>query len=185
MVADALVYHPAVAHYLRYVATTVGRDKVLRTIQYFSRFYAWYLYRTNNPQSAIDPWSKLKVQFSLTRKVLRIGKFVEHLRAASEIYDASGKSASGDNISQYLQLLRQVGYGGYMFFDMLTVPDALGVKKYEGAKRLQTNAYRFWLTGLLASALAGVYTNYKLRQRAVALDKKDAEGKVENVKIAR
>lgn len=185
MVADALVYHPAVTHYLRYVATTVGRDKVLRTIQYFSRFYAWYLYRTNNPQRLIEPWSKLKVQFSLTRKVLRVGKFVEHLRAASEIYDASIKAGKGDKVTQYLQLLRQLGYGGYMFFDMLTVPDALGVKKFESAKRLQTSAYRFWFTGLMASAIAGIYTNYKLRERAGALDEKDAEGKVEGVKIQR
>ena len=88
-------------------------------------------------------------------------------------------------MTQYLQLLRQIGYGGYLFFDMLTVPDALGVKKYESAKRLQASAYRFWLTGLTASAFAGIYTNYKLRERAVALDEKDAEGKVEGVKIAR
>lgn len=185
MVADGLVYHPAVTHYLRYVATTVGRDKVLRTIQYFSRFYAWYLYRTNNPEKAIQPWSTLKTQFGVTRKILRVGKFVEHLRAASEIYDASMKAGNSDKIAQYLQLLRQLGYGGYMFFDMLTLPDTLGVKKYESAKRLQANAYRFWLTGLLASAVAGLYSNYKLRERAVALNEKDAEGKVEGVKIAR
>ena len=72
-----------------------------------------------------------------------------------------------------------------MFFDMLTVPEALGIKKYEGAKRLQASAYRFWLTGLLASAMAGLYSTYKLRERTKAIDEKDAEGKVEGVKIAR
>ena len=163
----------------------MGRDKVLRTIQYFSRFNAWYLYRTNNPQRLIDPWTKLKNQLGLTRKILRVGKFVEHMRAASEIYDASIKSGNGDKITQYLQLLRQVGYGGYLLFDTMTVLDAMGVKKYEGAKRVQVTAYRFWFTGLLASAIAGVYANYKLRERAQSVDEKDAEGKVEGVKIAR
>merc|ERR1712225_202097 len=100
MVADSLIYHPSVAHYLKYVATTVGRDKLLRTIQYFARFYAWYLYRTNNPTSAIQPWVTLKNQFSLTRKILRVGKFVEHLRAGSEIYDAAMKSSNGDKVTQ-------------------------------------------------------------------------------------
>ncbi|ETN39563.1 uncharacterized protein HMPREF1541_05789 [Cyphellophora europaea CBS 101466] len=185
MVADALVYHPAVAHYLRYVATTVGRDKVLRTIQYFSRFYAWYLYRTNNPERLIQPWATVKTQFALTRKILRIGKFVEHLRAASEIYDASIKANSGDKVTQYLQLLRQVGYTGYMFFDMLTVPDALGVKKYESAKRLQATAYRMWLFGLISSASAGLYAHYKLQARVKATDEKDAEGKVERLTLAK
>lgn len=185
MVADALVYHPAVTHYLRYVATTVGRDKVLRTIQYFARFYAWYLYRTNNPTSAIQPWTVLKTQFGLTRKILRAGKFVEHIRAGSEIYDAAIKSSNGDKITQYLQVLRQIGYAGYLFFDLVTLPDALGVKKDPRAKNIQATAYRFWFTGLTASALAGVYNTYRLRERSKAVNEKDAESKVEKVKIAR
>ncbi|OQV09801.1 hypothetical protein CLAIMM_13885 [Cladophialophora immunda] len=161
MVADALVYHPAVTHYLRYVATTVGRDKVLRTIQYFSRFYAWYLYRTNNPTSAIQPWTAVKNQFGLTRKILRVGKFVEHIHPEADCY------------------------AGYMFFDMMTLLDAMGVKKDPRAKSIQATAYRFWFTGLVASALAGVYNTYKLRERARTVDEKDAEAKVEKVKIAR
>ncbi|KPI39213.1 Peroxisomal membrane protein PMP27 [Cyphellophora attinorum] len=185
MVADALVYHPAVSHYLRYVATTIGRDKVLRTIQYFSRFYAWYLYRTNNPERLIQPWATLKVQFALVRKVLRAGKFVEHVRAGSELYDAASKTRSGDQITAYLQILRQVGYAGYLFFDMLTLPDALGVKKYTSAKRLQATAYRMWLLGLAASASAGVYTHYKLQARLKGISVKDPEGRVERLNVAK
>ncbi|RMD43377.1 hypothetical protein DV735_g1693, partial [Chaetothyriales sp. CBS 134920] len=184
MVADTLVYHPVVSHYLRYVATTVGRDKVLRTIQYFSRFYAWYLYRTNEPSSAIEPWSKVKAQLGVTRKILRVGKWVEHVRAAAEIYDASQKSNNGDKIAQYLQLARQAGYAGYLFFDALTVPDAIGFRKSESTKQLQARAFRFWFAGLLASALAGVYATYRLQTKAKALNEKDAESKVEGVKIA-
>lgn len=163
----------------------MGRDKILRTIQYFSRFYAWYLYRTNNPTSAILPWATLKTQFGLTRKIMRIGKFVEHLRAGSELYDAAVKSGNGDKVAQYLQILRQIGYAGYMTFDMMTVLDTMGVKKDPRAKSIQTTAYRFWLTGLVASALAGIYNTYKLRERTMAVDEKDAEAKVEKVKIAR
>lgn len=154
-------------------------------MQYFSRFYAWYLYRTNNPTSAIQPWNAIKAQFGLTRKIMRIGKFVEHFRAASELYDAAMKSGSGDKIVQYLQILRQLGYGGYMFADMLTVVDAMGVKKYESAKRLQATAYRCWLFGLVTSALAGIYANYKLSVRVKEINEKDAEGKLEKAKIAK
>merc|ERR1711964_318622 len=67
MVADSLIYHPSVAHYLKYVATTVGRDKLLRTIQYFSRFYAWYLYRTNGTPGEIAPFDAIKKQFGPTQ----------------------------------------------------------------------------------------------------------------------
>ncbi|KAG9979247.1 hypothetical protein KCU78_g15947, partial [Aureobasidium melanogenum] len=60
MVADALIYHPTVAHYNKFVATTVGRDKALRLVQYLSRFLAWYTLRTNSPQATVVQWAKLK-----------------------------------------------------------------------------------------------------------------------------
>ena len=116
---------------------------------------------------------------------MRAGKFVEHIRAGSEIYDAAVKSSNGDKMTQYLQVLRQIGYAGYLFFDMMTLLDALGVKKDPNAKKIQATAYRFWFTGLAASALAGVYNTYRLRERSKVVDEKDAEAKVEKVKIAR
>lgn len=173
---DSFAYH---------IPCSVGRDKVLRTIQYFARFYAWYLYRTNNPTSAIQPWTVAKTQLGLTRKILRVGKFVEHIRLGSELYDAAIKSGNGDKVTQYLQIVRQIGYAGYLLFDTLTVPDAMGVKKDPRAKNLQAIAYRFWFSGLAASALAGIYNKYKLRQRSYAVNEKDAEAKVESVSIAR
>jgi peroxin-11B len=165
----------------------VGRDKLLRTVQYFSRFYAWYLYRTNNLPTTIAPYAVIKTQFGLTRKIMRIGKFVEHFKAASELYDASGKvRANGsDQILQYLAVLRQLGYAFYMSFDMLTVLDAAGIKKSAAAKRLQAQAYRAWLFGLVASAISGLYSNYMLMQRAKAIKEKDGEGKLEAKKIER
>jgi peroxin-11B len=166
---------------------TVGRDKILRTLQYFSRFYAWYLYRTNNPPSAIAPFTAIKTHFGLTRKIMRVGKFVEHFKAASELYDASTsiRANGGDQVLQYLQILRQLGYGLYMTFDMLTVLDAAGIKKSARAKNLQQQAYKAWFVGLLASAIAGLYSNYKLMQKAKTIDEKDGEGKVEAKKIER
>jgi peroxin-11B len=169
------------------VLLTVGRDKILRTLQYFSRFYAWYLYRTNNPPAAIAPFTAIKTQFGLTRKIMRVGKFVEHFKAASELYDASAKvrANGGDQVLQYLQILRQLGYGFYLTCDMLTVLDAAGIKKSTSAKNLQQQAYKAWFVGLLASALAGFYSNYQLMQRAKTIDEKDGEGKVEGKKIER
>ncbi|EED23305.1 peroxisomal biogenesis factor (PEX11), putative [Talaromyces stipitatus ATCC 10500] len=183
MVADALVYHPSVAHYLRFVATTLGRDKVLRTIQYFARFYSWYLFRTNNPTSAIAPWDALKKQFGLTRKILRAGKFVEHLKAASVAFD--NKSASTDPVLKNLTVGRQLGYAGYLTLDSITLVDALGFKKFDSAKKLQEYSYRAWLSGLVCSVVAGVYTLYRLQEREKTIDRKEGEGVVEAKKIER
>ncbi|KAB8206770.1 peroxisomal biogenesis factor 11 [Aspergillus parasiticus] len=180
MVADALAYHPTLAHYLRFVATTVGRDKILRTLQYFSRFYAWYLYRTNRPQSSIDPYNAVKKQFGTTRKILRIGKFAEHLKAAAV---AADNKSPIDPVLRYLAVGRQLGYAGYLTLDTITVIDIIGFRKLAAAKRLQDTAYRSWLAGLICSAIASVYSLWRLREKERTLDRTEGEGVVEAKKL--
>jgi len=180
MVADALVYHPAVSHYLKFVATTVGRDKLLRTIQYFARFYAWYLLRTNRPQTAVAPWETLKKQFGMVRKVLRAGKNIEHFRAAAQAAD----SKTMDPVLRYAAVGRQLGYAGYLSLDMATLLDATGVRKTKSAKRFQQEAYRFWAMGIMCSIVAQTYTLYQLNEREAKVDKKEGEGVVESKRIA-
>ncbi|KAL1997539.1 hypothetical protein VTN49DRAFT_70 [Thermomyces lanuginosus] len=183
MVADALVYHPAVAHYLRFIATTLGRDKVLRTLQYFARFYSWYLFRTNKPKSAIAPWDALKKHFALTRKILRAGKFVEHFKAAAVAFDNKAPGVSGDPVLKNLAIGRQLGYAGYLTLDSITLIDSLGFRKFESAKKLQQHAYRAWLAGLVCSFVSGVYTLWRLAEKEKTINRKEGEGVVEAKKI--
>ncbi|KAI8950354.1 peroxisomal biogenesis factor 11 [Xylaria longipes] len=186
MVADALIYHPTVSHYLKFVATTVGRDKALRLLQYFARFYAWYLLRTNATRAEIAPYEGIKKSFGQARKLLRVGKNVEHLKAAAAAFDslAVANKSGGDPVLKYAALGRQLGYAGYLTADMLTVPSTLGIKKWDGATRAGREAYRFWTVGLACSVVAQVYTLYQLRQREAKVDKKEGEGVVEAKKIA-
>ncbi|KAF2837554.1 peroxisomal biogenesis factor 11 [Patellaria atrata CBS 101060] len=184
MVADAVIYHPSVDHYLKYVATTVGRDKLLRTIQYLSRFTAWYLFRTNHLSTSILPFETLKKQLSLTRKLLRLGKSIEHLKAAALASD----SKTLDPVLKTCAVGRQLGYAAYMFWDNLTVPDAAGVWRSERAKRWQKEAYRAWFAGLLCNIVAGVYTLVQLRERERRVGEGkgvEAEGVVEGKKLVR
>ncbi|KAI8631324.1 peroxisomal biogenesis factor 11 [Xylariaceae sp. FL1651] len=191
MVADALIYHPTVSHYLKFVATTAGRDKVLRTLQYFARFYAWYLLRTNGTRAEIAPYEAVKRSFGQARKLLRVGKNVEHLRAAAVAFDsapaaakAGGVGGGGDPVLRYAAVGRQLGYAGYLTADLLTVPDSLGIRKWDGAKRAGREAYRFWVVGLACSVVAQIYTLHKLREREARVDRKEGEGVVESKKIA-
>ncbi|KAL8304493.1 hypothetical protein RB597_004346 [Gaeumannomyces tritici] len=180
MVADALIYHPSVSHYLKFVATTVGRDKLLRTIQYFARFYAWYLLRTNGTPAVVAPWDALKKQFGLVRKVMRVGKNIEHVRAAAAAADAK----AADPVVRYTSIGRQLGYAGYLTFDAATVLDAAGVRRSPRAARLQREAYRFWAMGLLCSVSAQLYALYRLKEREARVDRKEGEGVVEGKRIA-
>jgi len=185
MTIEALAYHPTVAHYLRFVATTAGRDKVLRTLQYFSRFYAWYLFRTNHPQSSIAPFEAIKKQFGLSRKLFRVGKNVEHFKAAAVALDARSATSSPDPVLRYLAVGRQLGYAFYLTFDMVTYLDVSGIRKLSMTKRLQTEALRAWLAGLMCSAISGIYSLWRLKEREKAINKKDGEGVVEGKKIER
>jgi hypothetical protein len=180
MVADALIYHPTVSHYLKFVATTVGRDKVLRTIQYFSRFLAWYLYRTNRPLSAITPFDTTKKQLGTTRKLMRVGKFVEHFRAAAVASDAT----SLDPVIRFTSVGRQLGYAFYMLFDSVNILDATGIKKFSHSTRLLREANRAWFSGLAFSILQSLYALYGLRARsAVVSASSDPEKVVERKKV--
>lgn len=157
-----------------------GRDKLLRTIQYFSRFYAWYLYRTNKPQSAIDPYNAVKKQFGTTRKIMRLGKFLEHLKAAAVAFDNKNPV---DPVLRYLAIGRQLGYASYLTLDAITVIDVVGIRKLPSVKRVQQSAYRSWGTGLAFSVVAGVYTLIRLQAKEKTIDRKEGEGVVEAKKI--
>ena len=85
-------------------------------MQYFARFYAWYLLRTNAPSRSIAPWNALKKQFALVRRALRLGKNVEHFQAATVAADVK----SGDPVLRYCKIGRQLGYAAYLTFDMAT-----------------------------------------------------------------
>jgi len=179
MVADSLVYHPSVAHYLKFIATTVGRDKLLRTLQYFSRFYAWYLFRTNGTPAEIAPFEAIKKQFGLARKLMRVGKNVEHFKAAAIAAD----SKNLDPVVKYCAVGRQLGYAGYLTFDAVTYLDAAGIRKSPATQRLQREAYRCWMIGLIFSAVSGTYSLYQLRLQQSKIDKKDGEGAVATKRI--
>jgi peroxin-11B len=112
-----LPHPPACATLTGYL---VGRDKALRTLQYLSRFLAWYLYRTNHAASSIAPFETTKKQFGLTRKLMRVGKFVEHFKAAAIASDAK----SVDPVLRYTAVGRQLGYAGYLLADNAVVVSA-------------------------------------------------------------
>ncbi|MCJ1304169.1 Peroxisomal membrane protein PMP27 [Hypocenomyce scalaris] len=180
MVADAVIYHPTVAHYLRFVATTVGCDKILRTLQYFSRFYSWYLFRTNATASSIVPFDAIKKQFLLTRKLMRVGKNVEHLKAAAVAADSKG-----DAVLKYCAVGRQLAFAVYFSFDTVDYLHAAGIRKSANAKRVHKEALRFWFVGITFNVVAGLYALWQLRQKEQRIDKKDGEGVVESKKLTK
>lgn len=54
--------------WLKFTATTVGRDKIYRAVQYFSRFLAWYLLRQGSSKETVARFNNLKKTLALSRK---------------------------------------------------------------------------------------------------------------------
>lgn len=65
----------------RFLATTTGREKACRFIQYFCRFYVFYMLRTGSPKEAIQRWDNLKANVSIARKFFRLFKQFEFAQA--------------------------------------------------------------------------------------------------------
>lgn len=85
MSLTTLAHHPLLTQYLRFISTTLGRDKALRTLQYLARFLSWYLLRKGYSTASIAPWNTIKSSFGTARKAMRLGKNAEHFKAASVV----------------------------------------------------------------------------------------------------
>lgn len=53
---------------LKFWSTTVGRDKSARSVQYLSRFLAWYTLSQGAPKETVARWSSIKSNIGLSRK---------------------------------------------------------------------------------------------------------------------
>lgn len=113
---------------------------------------------------------------------MRVGKFVEHFRAAAVASDA----AALDPIIRLTSVGRQLGYALYMLLDSANILDATGIRKSAHGTRLLRSANHAWLSGISFSIAHGVYALYGLqaRSRAVAASA-DPEKVVEEKKLVK
>jgi len=148
-------------------------------VQYFSRFYIWYLVRLNATPAEVAPFEAIKKQFGFIRKGMRLGKWLEHLKAASVAVDAT----SMDPFVRFCTIGRQMGYAGYLTLDNLNFLDAAGIRRSVHAKARGQMAYKSWFAGISFSILCSAYKLLQLRAREAGVDKNSAESAVESKKL--
>lgn len=156
-----VVLHPYITQLLKFWSTTVGRDKSARSVQYLSRFLAYYTKTIGAPQEDVARWASIKSNISLSRKLFRIGRFLENFQAALKALSTT------DRVIRALTVGRQLGYAGYLVLDALQW--AYGAKalrfQKETYETFSKTAQRFWLFGLTCSLLNGLYKSYLLNER--------------------
>ncbi|GAA6062226.1 hypothetical protein JCM10212_006461, partial [Sporobolomyces blumeae] len=176
-VVHQLVLHPAITASLKVGSTTVGRDKLYRAIQYFARFLAFYCLRKGYSNDTVARLSALKSVLGLSRKLMRIGKPLEHAQAAVKALDVQ------DPVIKFTTLGRQLGYAGYLFNDMLVWAHSTKVRPVALSHFavLQRRAARLWFAGIAFSIASSVYKVVGLnkREQLVKRPRGDAEKEVE------
>ena len=90
-----------------YLGTTVGREKLCRFVQYFARFYAFYLYRKGAPKPMIERWSELKQHIGNGRKFFRLLKPIEFVQTAAHSLGAQ------DEILRLTSVVKHLGNALY------------------------------------------------------------------------
>ncbi|KAI0082178.1 peroxisomal biogenesis factor [Panus rudis PR-1116 ss-1] len=164
-IASQVILHPVVSQSLRVGATTLGRDKLYRAVQYFARFLAWYLVsRGYKIQGA--RWNALKSHLALARKLLRLGKPVEHLQAALRALQTPADAGE-----QITTIGRQIAYFGYLTYDAIVWANAVKFFNLSPstAEKVNRTANRFWLAGILFSITHGLLKAGRLANEAKLL----------------
>jgi len=160
-VTQQLILHPLVNDSLKVAATTVGRDKVYRSVQYLARFLAWYYAKQGFSKELVAQMSALKSALGTTRKVMRLGKPMEHFQAAVKAV------AIGDPVLKLAAIVRQLGYAFYLLNDHLVWAHSAKVKIFakDRLARINHNAARFWAIGIASSIFSGLYKLNGIRVR--------------------
>ncbi|KAJ4489393.1 peroxisomal biogenesis factor 11 [Lentinula edodes] len=176
-IASQVVLHPTVSQGLRYGGTTLGRDKAYRAIQYFARFYAWFLLRKGDKEAAAR-WNALKTHLATARKLLRLGKPFEHLQAGLKAALVSGPAGE-----QITTIGKQIAYFAYLSFDALVWVNAVKFYSFstETSNKISKLSNRFWLAGILLSIVNGALKGVRLAKEGRRSKRSKALGSEKDV----
>ncbi|KAJ2655110.1 Peroxisomal membrane protein PMP27 [Coemansia sp. RSA 1200] len=188
LAANTLSNSKAVALYVQYASTLVGRDKACRFGQYLARLLVYVLSRRlatreKAPGAGVGvgaAWvaalSKTQAVLSTTRKVMRSGKFVDFARQFARILTGAASTSSSlqreDEVVRTLGAVHKAGMCVFMLADTLGLAhSALGLVRLRDAPRVARLGQRAWLAALAAQAAAALYQLHNLRLRQADLDR--------------
>lgn len=161
MVCDTLVYHPSLNKLVNYLETTNGREKVLRLLQYLSRFLA--------VQRSSTQFKALQMQFTVVRKFLRFLKPISSFQAACKNYD--NKLNKKDLVMYWSNIIKNLANGLYLTFDQINLLRMLNVvpKTYFTANLVPRWSNWFWLYGILSSLVINFKSIQQNQMKIVAI----------------
>ncbi|KAJ7070913.1 peroxisomal biogenesis factor 11, partial [Mycena amicta] len=162
-----VLLHPTALRSVRVLSTTVGRDKVYRAVQNFARLYAWFLVSRGASKVDVAKWNALKSHLATARKLMRLGKPIEHLQAALRTALAPGPAAE-----QLTAVARQLAYFIYLSLDALAWAHSIKFTTFQPPTKI---ANRAWLAGILLSIVNAAIKTARLAKETKLLRHKQSE----------
>ncbi|KAJ3105285.1 kinesin motor protein cin8 [Phlyctochytrium bullatum] len=145
---------------VKFLSTTVGRDRINRFVQYFARYLAWQLQRNGADKDTIARLAKLQAAVGLTRKVMRTGRQVEFYRTITK------SLAVKDKVTRYTAVGKNLFLSLWLALDTVQWLHTAGVYHFETIKDVGRRAFKFWLIALTFSFIGDLH---KLRINAIRL----------------
>ncbi|KAI9319421.1 peroxisomal biogenesis factor 11 [Dichotomocladium elegans] len=149
----------------RFLGTTVGREKLCRLVQYFARFYAFYLYRQGATKETIQRWADLKQHIGNGRKFFRLLKPIEFVQTS--VHTLTVK----DEVMRLTTIIKHLGNALYYSSEVFVLTTAIGFYRPAGIDRITNFGQRCWFISLFASILSSLYKYRQLNTKAIQLAK--------------
>lgn len=181
---ELLVQHPLYKHLLKFAQSAEGREKILRLLQYLTRFLRYWKFRAIlSPQfAALLP--SLQASFTLCRKPLRVLKPLNHLN----LFTSCINDKLSDPVLRYSEAIKQFGLFWFFTFDtivwlkMLGLVGGRGVNESLGQSKWVVNAGKYsammWCLGLLGGLVKNLKQFHVLLLRRLNEDKTEITPKV-------
>ncbi|KAJ3060750.1 Peroxisomal membrane protein PMP27 [Podochytrium sp. JEL0797] len=164
-------------HTVKFLASTTGRDRINRFLQYFARFLAWHLARSGADKERLAQVAGFMAAFGMTRKVMRTGRQLEFYRGAVK------SLALKDSVLKVTTVAKSLFMAVWLSFDTCQWLHTAGVHKFTNIKEIGTRANQSWLMALLFSLVGDIYKLH-MNHKKLVIERKvahQAPGKDESV----
>ncbi|KAF9108891.1 hypothetical protein BGX29_003821 [Mortierella sp. GBA35] len=178
----------SVAQIVREISDVVdGRDKTIKVVQYFAKVFLWLF--LSNPQQYAVLASRLKAlakQFSTTRKVLRLGHFIDPLASVLTLAVALRSNLRKNGLRRTLDKTPSEGWGhtvrdrlGHLNTILGFVQDisddiyclgVIGVLDRSFADKAEPWSNRLWMIGVSIDLHENLQTIRDVRKQIKALE---------------
>ena len=166
--AAQVLQHPKINQSLAVLATTFGRDKTYRLIQYVSRILAWSFQRHGAIELA-SRFDALKAGLGSGRKLMRLFKPVENLQSALNISGRPFTKVSGaEQLAQLTQFGRQLCYAVFLSTDSLIWLQSVKVLRLDKDKfaKVTRVSMKAWIFGIILSLISSSASLVNLRAQS-------------------